>query len=67
MANVTFLISKNNVTTKIVDRYKKQNQNQQILTVPCASVQFEYTGGPRYMRSFYLRIPIYAIENDPYL
>ncbi len=27
----------------------------------------ENTGGPRYMRSFYLQIRVFAIENDAFL
>jgi hypothetical protein len=33
----------------------------------CTQTLFINTGGPRFMRSFYLQIRIYAIENDPYL
>ncbi len=31
------------------------------------SVSIYSTGGPRYIRSFYLQICVYAIENDPFL
>ncbi len=30
---------------------------------PITAKCFSYTGGPRYMRSFYLRFRVYAIEN----
>ncbi len=32
-----------------------------------ACTEFNCTGGPHYMRSFYLRIRVYVIENHPFL
>ena len=32
----------------------------------CQRERKENIGGPHYMRSFYLRICVYAIENDPF-